>query len=298
MNSENASQATHDPRLDGILAEYLEAVESGTTQDPDEWYARYPDFAPQLREFIAGQAQLRDVVERAAAGLALQAADAPTLLGTAATAAMSNDAAQHLRYFGDYELLDEIARGGMGVVFRARQVSLNRPVAIKMILAGEFATAEDVSRLRAEAEAAANLDHPGIVPIYEIGQRDSHHYFSMKFIEGESLAQAALKREVRNRLVETDDRKPHPLGESELRSRVQLVADVAKAIHFAHQRGIIHRDLKPANILIDKEGLPHVTDFGLAKSLSTNSELTRTERASSAPPALWLLSRPAARETA
>jgi serine/threonine protein kinase len=275
MTSENASHATHDPRLDRILAEYLEAVESGTIQDPNDWYARYPEFAPQLREFVTGQQQLRDVVERAAAGLALAAADAPTLLGHAAQRGPSGAAAMHLRYFGDYELVDEIARGGMGVVFRARQVSLNRPVAVKMILAGEFATPEDVSRFRAEAESAANLDHPGIVPIYEIGQCEGHHYFSMKFIEGESLAQR-LKREGWQLSDGANGRQPPPIRQTELRSRVQLVADVAKAIHFAHQRGIIHRDLKPANILIDKEGLPHVTDFGLAKSLSTDSELTRT----------------------
>ncbi len=275
MTSENASHATHDPRLDRILAEYLEAIESGNDQNPSDWYARYSEFASQLQEFIAGQARLRDVVERAAAGLALQGADAPTLLGNVAPESMSHEAAHHLRYFGDYELLDEIARGGMGVVFRARQVSLNRPVAVKMILAGELATPEDVSRFRAEAESAANLDHPGIVPIYEIGQCDGHHYFSMKFIEGESLSQR-LKREASPAADGEEKCQPRSADGAELRSRVQLVADVAKAIHFAHQRGIIHRDLKPANILIDREGLPHVTDFGLAKSLSNDSHMTRT----------------------
>lgn len=270
MTSEGSSHATHDPRLNHILAEYVEALESGIDQNPDEWLARYPEFATELREFMSDHGRLRDVVEQAAAGLALQAANAPTLLGTGA-ANSGCQSSPRLRYFGDYELHEEIARGGMGVVFRARQVSLNRPVAIKMILAGEFAAPEDVSRFRAEAEAAANLDHPGIVPIYEIGACDGHHYFSMKFIRGESLAQR-IKRES----AATGGAQLRRIGEADLRSRVQLVANVAKAVHFAHQRGIIHRDLKPGNILIDENGSPHVTDFGLAKSLSGDSQLTHT----------------------
>ncbi len=162
----------------------------------------------------------------------------------------------HGRYFGDYEIIREIARGGMGVVFRARQVSLNRPVALKMILAGQLADLDAVRRFHIEAEAAANLDHPGIVPIYEVGEHEGQHYFSMGFVEGQSLSQRLAG------------------GPLPAREAAELIRRVSEAIEYAHQHGVIHRDLKPANILLDQNGNPRVTDFGLAKKVQGDSGLT------------------------
>jgi len=160
------------------------------------------------------------------------------------------------RRLGDYELMEEIARGGMGIVYKARQCSLNRLVALKVLLYGPFSSPQFVQRFRTEAAAVAALRHPNIVTIYDVGEQDGHHYFSMEYIEGQSLA---------------DLETPLP-G----RRAAGYLKTVAEAIDYAHQQGILHRDLKPSNLLLDRADQPHITDFGLAKMLDSNLELTAT----------------------
>ena len=158
--------------------------------------------------------------------------------------------------FGDYELLNEIARGGMGVVYKARQIALNREVAIKMILSGQFANEDEMERFYAEAEAAASLNHPNIVTIYEIGEVAGRHFFSMEYVAGESLADLVRER---------------PLVP---RRAASYISDICEAVQLAHDNGILHRDIKPANVLVNKKDIPLVTDFGLAKQVHEKSGMT------------------------
>jgi serine/threonine protein kinase/tetratricopeptide (TPR) repeat protein len=172
--------------------------------------------------------------------------------------ALGSSAARMQTEFGDYELLEEIGRGGQGVVYRARQKSLNRTVALKLIGLGHWATEAHLKRFRREAEAAASLEHPGIVPIHEVGEREGTCYFSMGFIEGDQLDEVVR-------------REPMPV-----RRAAELIAKVARTVHYAHEHNILHRDIKPGNILLDQEGEPHLTDFGLARLVETQSTITRT----------------------
>lgn len=172
--------------------------------------------------------------------------------------------------FGDYELLEELAHGGMGVVYRALQISLNRVVALKMILAGQLATTTEVQRFRTEALAAARLDHPNIVPIYDVGEHEGRHYFTMKLVEGATLAERISNAQGPNPSAEDKATR----GAFGIRHSTLAIAKIARAVHFAHQRGILHRDLKPTNILLTSDGEPLLTDFGLAKLSEAPGELT------------------------
>ena len=262
-----------EARLGVVLGAYYDAVEAGEAPDRAALLKGNPDLARELSAFFEDQERFHDWVEpiRDASTAGPSAVDA--LEATAELTPVADESgatlvidgpprldpeAVRLPYFGDYELFEEIGCGGMGVVYRAKQRSLNRSVAVKMIRAGVWASEDDVRRLFAEAEAVANLDHPGIVPIYEVGTFEGRHYFSMKLIEGRSLA---------GRL---------PAFADDPRAAGRLVAEVARAVHHAHQRGILHRDLKPSNILVDALGKPHVTDFGLAKRLAGGDDLTKS----------------------
>ncbi len=229
-----------DDALVLVWGEALLRLEAGDAPSLEEFRARFPQYADAL-------ALQFDLQRHLAAS-----PDAPTLAYSKPGIATGS----RLPEVPGYELLGEIARGGMGVVFRARQVNLDRTVALKMLLAGQMASADEARRFRTEAEAAAHLDHPGIVPIYEVGEHEGHPYFCMKLVEGGTLAGFR-----------------GPTTEA-----ARLLTAVARAVHYAHQRGIIHRDLKPGNILLDREGQPHVADFGLARRLEGDSKLTRTGR--------------------
>jgi WD40 repeat protein len=295
---------THEQRLNELIAFYLEAMESGAPPDRARLLAENPDLAPELADFIANQEHVARITEpfRDADArerpvgwdLVAEARDCADLTPDVVRfpgrdggklekpvtipggqdrirpAADGTEATRpRVRYFGDYELIEIIAQGGMGVVYKARQVSLNRLVALKMVRAGRFATPDDLQRFRLEAEAAAHLDHPQIVPIYEVGEHDGHNYFSMKLADGGNLAgQIELYRD-------------NP------RAAARLMASVARAVHYAHQRGILHRDLKPANILLNgrsdtpvEQWLPLVTDFGLAKRVESPSAAVLTQSGS------------------
>ncbi|MFI5456287.1 MAG: protein kinase [Isosphaerales bacterium] len=263
--------------LQALIGAYLDAVQSGRPVDRETWLAAHPDLADGLRTFLADYdrfqelaAPLRDVAGAAAGaastvshegtGFSLGSGSSPDMTSEGGVSAAPPASGTRVRYFGDYELLRTLGEGGMGIVYEARQRSLDRIVALKMIRAGRFAGEEDLRRFRNEAEAVAKLDHPHIVPVYEVGEHEGHHYFSMKRIDGTSLA------------ANLSGYRDRP------REAARLVATVAKALHHAHQRGLLHRDLKPSNMLLDAKGEPHLTDFGLAKRLQGPgaAETTRT----------------------
>jgi len=226
-----------------LLNEYLERLHTGETPDRESLLREHPQLAAALKCLDALESLAPDADE--------VASDAETL----DVRPLMNDLP---RTFGQYELLSEIGRGGMGVVFKARQEELDRTVAVKMILASHLASPEHVRRFHAEAKAAARLRHPNIVHIHEVGRLHGQDYFTMEYIEGNSLA------------VRIDSR---PVEVSEA---VRIVAAVARAVEHLHRQDVIHRDLKPSNILLDGEGQPYVTDFGLAKVFQADSEMTAT----------------------
>ncbi|KAA5541772.1 protein kinase [Roseiconus nitratireducens] len=245
------SAPVSDDSLERLLTECLQAVERGESIDREQLRRDHPRHADSVCEFLDNHL----LVHRAMGAFREVPGERPvdsaferTRLASGVESDPELVIGEHLKYIGEYEVLSEIARGGMGIVFKARQRSLGRIVALKMILAGRLASEIDVDRFRREARAAAALQHPNIVGVHEVGQHEGHHYFTMDLIDGESLA---------DRLAE---------GSLSPQRTASMTRTVAQAIDYAHRHGVLHRDIKPANVLIDREGNPHVTDFGLAKS--------------------------------
>jgi serine/threonine protein kinase len=230
-----------DARLAQLLELLQEQLRQGEHPNVDRVAAQHPDLAEELRQ-LWGAALLAEELARSSPVTLPPVPFVPPSLPTPPS-------------FDQYELLEPIGRGAMGVVYKARQHGLNRIVALKMTLRGDLATAEDRARFRAEAQAAARLDHPNIVPVYEVGEADGQLYFSMKFIEGITLARRAAQ------------------GPLPPREAARLLAIVARAVHYAHEKGVLHRDLKPSNVLLDSQGQPHVSDFGLAKRVGSDASL-------------------------
>jgi serine/threonine-protein kinase len=223
--------------------------EEGQTPAIEEYLARFPDRAAAVRGVFVEDS-------RSEAGCARGRSPEPTTMPGHWSDSDAPTPGPDPATIGDYELIEEIARGGMGVVYRARHKGLKRQVAIKMILSGQIATDQERQRFLREAELAANLDHPNIVPIYEIGEHDGRLYYCMKLVQGESLA-----RQVK-RIV------------GDPRAAARLIAILARAVHYAHGKGFLHCDLKPSNVLIDVQGRPYLTDFGLARRTGVESSLS------------------------
>jgi tetratricopeptide (TPR) repeat protein len=252
MNHQPAQRGDREERLNDILAEWLEAAETGSTPDEDAFLQRYPEFADALRQHLDDWKRF----PRVAATSAATPRPAATVFDDHDASRLAEPAAALNALIGDYEVLEELGRGGMGIVCKARHQTLNRLVALKMLRAAGPGVEPDLQRLRHEAEMVAALDHPHIVPLYEVGEHDGRLFLSMKLIEGGPLSA---------RLAEFA---------ADPRRATKLLATIAHAVHHAHQRGILHRDLKPSNILLDAAGQPNVTDFGLARKVEGHDELT------------------------
>jgi serine/threonine-protein kinase len=273
-HTNDPSPAELQQRWERIIAEYLEDSARGNSQDAADLLAAHPDLADELRQFLIDHQEAMDVANswRCEIGADLGGQDVSDFNSEPDTAtsrdtprrdphsessATTKDFSEPIR-FGDYELLSQIASGGMGVVFKARQISLNRIVAIKTILQGRLAGADDVERFQLEAKAVAKLAHPHIVVVHDVGRCGDQHYFAMEYVEGESLAQR-MRRSVVS-----------------FQQSAEYVEQVARAVHFAHQNGVVHRDIKPSNVLIDQNGRARITDFGLAKHVDRGQDLTLT----------------------
>ncbi len=265
MSRPATNEGNSERKLNEAIAEYYRQVELGNVLDRTAFLAKFPGFERELREFLSDVGVMGFEYENAKLGA--EPNSCKSTEGSTAFQFSTEDTASSLGRlkeqefpidFGDYELLSEIDRGGMGIVFRAKHKSLRRVVALKVMKSGELASEKELQRFRTEVEAAATVKHKNIVPIYEIGEARGLFYFTMDYVDGCDLAKAVRERDLAPREI------------------VRMIIKVTDAVSKAHRLGIIHRDLKPSNILVDANGEPYLIDFGLAKFDTLESDLTGT----------------------
>lgn len=257
MEKSESGRNEREQQLDGIIAHYYRQADSGNPPDQNVFIAEYPDYETELREFFADVNQMQAAVPPPVDGVGVDYA-----ITVIDNRTLRREQTFVPRSFGDYEILEELGAGGMGVVYKARHKKLGRIVALKMIRAGQLATPQDVQRFQIEVRAHARLSHPGIVAVHEVGSTDGQHFFTMDYVAGGSLSRLHRDEPVSSKRA------------------AKLVRRLAESMHYAHQEGVFHRDLKPANILLGVKGAPQITDFGLAMLQRTDEEtkaVTMTE---------------------
>ncbi|WP_425617141.1 SUMF1/EgtB/PvdO family nonheme iron enzyme [Anatilimnocola sp. NA78] len=251
MTESTSERGLREQQLDELIAEYYQAEDRGEPLDQAAFLDRHPDFAAELRDFFADVGK----IEQAAAPRSFNPVGF-SLEGSRSSRGAALHSGTKVQYFGDYEVLEVLGTGGMGVVYKARQCKLKKIVALKLIKVGQLASEEQVLRFQAEARAAAKLDNPGIVAVHEVGMYQGQHYYTMDYLGGGSLAKLNRDEPVASRRA------------------AEIVRQLAETMHYAHSRGIVHRDLKPANVLLTTNGAPRIADFGLAKRLWSNDDST------------------------
>ena len=253
MASEAENERDREHAIDEAFADYLGLVDRGECPELETFLRQHADISDELRELISTASTVRAMADGAASHRSSEMSGShPTLPLESSITSMSTESEELAQAFGEYELKDELGRGGMGVVYKARQTSMNRDVALKMIINRGYSSEDSIRRFYQEAKAAGQLAHRNIVRAYTAGEHDGQHYFSMELIEGRNLRQI---------VAHNDEQMP-------TKTIARYMKAIAEGVQFAHERGIVHRDLKPANVIVDDNDVPKIADFGLAKDLN------------------------------